>query len=53
LKETRPRRSPGGVSISAKTAETYCGDVLKALDLHDVASLTRDAIRVGTVSSEV
>jgi DNA-binding NarL/FixJ family response regulator len=38
------------LSISAKTAEAYRGELMKALDIHDVASLTRYAIRVGLVS---
>jgi len=38
------------LSISVKTAETYRGELVKALDIHDIASLTRYAIRVGLVS---
>jgi DNA-binding NarL/FixJ family response regulator len=36
--------------ISVKTAEAYRGELMKALDIHDVASLTRYAIRTGLVS---
>lgn len=38
------------LDISAKTAEAYRGELMKALDIHDVASLTRYAIRTGLVS---
>jgi DNA-binding NarL/FixJ family response regulator len=38
------------LDISAKTAETYRGHLIKALEIHDVASLTRYAIRAGLVS---
>jgi DNA-binding NarL/FixJ family response regulator len=36
--------------ISSKTAESYRAELMKALDIHDVASLTRYAIRTGLVS---
>jgi DNA-binding NarL/FixJ family response regulator len=38
------------LGISTKTAEAYRGELMKALDIHDVASLTRYAIRSGLVS---
>ena len=38
------------LDISTKTAEAYRGELMKALDIHDVASLTRYAIRAGLVS---
>lgn len=38
------------LDISAKTAETYRSELMNALDIHDVASLTRYAIRAGLVS---
>lgn len=41
------------LDISAKTAEAYRGELMKALDIHDIASLTRYAIRTGLVSSNV
>lgn len=41
-----------GLDISVKTAEAYRGELMKALDIHDVASLTRYAIRSGLVSVE-
>jgi DNA-binding NarL/FixJ family response regulator len=38
------------LGISPKTAETYRGELMKALDIHDIASLTRYAIRMGVVA---
>ena len=38
------------LQISVKTAETYRAELMKALDIHDVASLTRYAVRSGLVS---
>lgn len=38
------------LDISAKTAETYRSELMNALDIHDVATLTRYAIRAGLVS---
>jgi DNA-binding NarL/FixJ family response regulator len=38
------------LGIGVKTAEAYRGELMKALDIHDVASLTRYAIRTGLVS---
>ncbi|TLZ36442.1 MAG: response regulator transcription factor, partial [Gammaproteobacteria bacterium] len=38
------------LDISAKTAESYRGELMKVLEIHDVASLTRYAIRAGLVS---
>jgi DNA-binding NarL/FixJ family response regulator len=38
------------LAISAKTAEAYRADLMKALEIHDIASLTRYAIRAGLVS---
>jgi DNA-binding NarL/FixJ family response regulator len=38
------------LNISVKTAESYRGELMKALDIHDIASLTRYAIRTGLVS---
>jgi DNA-binding NarL/FixJ family response regulator len=35
--------------ITPKTAESYRGEIMTALDIHDVASLTRYAIRTGLV----
>lgn len=40
------------LGIRAKTAESYRGELMSALDIHDVASLTRYAIRTGLVSAE-
>jgi DNA-binding NarL/FixJ family response regulator len=39
--------------ISIKTAEAYRGELMKALDIHDVASLTRYAIRTGLTSLDI
>jgi DNA-binding NarL/FixJ family response regulator len=41
------------LEISPKTAEAYRGDLMKALDIHDIATLTRYAIRTGLVSLDV
>ena len=41
------------LDISAKTAESYRGELMRVLDIHDVASLTRYAIRTGLVSLEI
>jgi DNA-binding NarL/FixJ family response regulator len=38
------------LEISTKTAEGYRGELMRALDIHDIASLTRYAIRAGLVS---
>jgi len=38
------------LGISVKTAEEYRGELMSALDIHDIASLTRYAIREGLVS---
>ena len=38
------------LQIGVKTAEAYRGELMKALDIHDVASLTRYAIQTGLVS---
>ena len=38
------------LGISPKTAEAYRGELMKGLDIHDIASLTRYAIRMGVVS---
>jgi DNA-binding NarL/FixJ family response regulator len=38
------------LEISTKTAEAYRSELMRALDIHDIASLTRYAIRTGLVS---
>ena len=38
------------LGISVKTAEVYRGDLMEALDIHNIASLTRYAIRMGLVA---
>lgn len=40
------------LGISVKTAETYRTELMEALDIHDVAGLTRYAIRMGLVSPD-
>jgi len=40
------------LGVSVKTAEAYRGELMKALDIHDTASLTRYAIRTGLVSPD-
>ncbi|MDB5384901.1 MAG: DNA-binding response regulator [Planctomycetaceae bacterium] len=40
------------LSIGVKTAETYRGELMKVLDIHDIASLTRYAIRKGIVAPD-
>jgi DNA-binding NarL/FixJ family response regulator len=38
------------IGITTHTAESYRGELMKALDIHDIATLTRYAIRAGLVS---
>ncbi|HYK82688.1 MAG TPA: LuxR C-terminal-related transcriptional regulator [Gemmatimonadales bacterium] len=38
------------LGVTVKTAEAYRGELMKALDVHNIASLTRHAIRTGLVS---
>jgi DNA-binding NarL/FixJ family response regulator len=40
------------LEISVKTAEAYRGELMNTLELHDIASLTRYAIRTGLASLE-
>ena len=40
------------LGLTAKSVETYRSQLMETLDIHDVASLTRFAIRVGLVSPE-
>ena len=40
------------LGISPKTAEAYRAELMKGLDIHDIASLTRYAIRMGVVSPD-
>jgi DNA-binding NarL/FixJ family response regulator len=40
------------LGITAKTAEARRGELMKALDIHNVAGLTRYAIRMGLVSAD-
>lgn len=40
------------LSVSVKTVETYRSQLMDGLDIHDIAGLTRYAIRKGLVSSD-
>ena len=40
------------LSVSVKTVETYRSQLMDALDIHDIAGLTRYAIRKGLVSPD-
>lgn len=40
------------LQLSAKTVETYRAQVMERLDLHDLASLVRYAIRTGLISAD-
>jgi DNA-binding NarL/FixJ family response regulator len=40
------------LDITPRTAEAYRGELMRVLDIHDVASLTRFAIRTGLISDE-
>jgi DNA-binding NarL/FixJ family response regulator len=40
------------LQLSAKTVETYRAQIMTRLDLHDLASLVRYAIRTGLISAE-
>jgi DNA-binding NarL/FixJ family response regulator len=48
----RTKEIAAKLDISAKTAEAYRGELMKALEIHDIASLTRYAIRAGLVSAD-
>jgi DNA-binding NarL/FixJ family response regulator len=40
------------LGVSVKTVETYRSQLMHALDIHDIAGLTRYAIRKGLVSTD-
>ncbi|WP_211090262.1 response regulator [Pseudothauera nasutitermitis] len=40
------------LEISVKTVETHRAQIMQRLDIHDVAGLTRHAIRIGLISPE-
>jgi DNA-binding NarL/FixJ family response regulator len=40
------------LGISVKTAESYRAELMEALDIHDVAGLTRYAIRTGMITPD-
>ncbi|MEX2283890.1 MAG: response regulator transcription factor [Gemmatimonadota bacterium] len=41
------------LELSAKTIESHRGEVMKRLDVHDIAGVVRYAVRVGLVTPEV
>jgi DNA-binding NarL/FixJ family response regulator len=41
------------LGISVKTAESYRAELMEALDIHDVAGLTRYAIRTGLITPDI
>jgi DNA-binding NarL/FixJ family response regulator len=41
------------LGISVKTAESYRAELMQALDIHDIAGLTRYAIRTGLITPDV
>jgi DNA-binding NarL/FixJ family response regulator len=41
------------LGISVKTAETYRAELMGALDIHDIAGVTRYAIRMGLINTDV
>lgn len=47
----RTREIANRLKLSVKTVESHRGEVMKRLDMHDVVSLVRYAVRVGLVSS--
>lgn len=46
------KQAAAKLGISAKTVETHRADLMNALSIHDVASLTRYAIRMGLITPE-
>ena len=40
------------LGISLKTAESYRAELMETLDIHDIAGLTRYAIRMGVITPE-
>jgi DNA-binding NarL/FixJ family response regulator len=47
----RTREIASRLELSVKTVETHRGEIMKRLDLHDVVSLVRYAMRVGLVAT--
>jgi DNA-binding NarL/FixJ family response regulator len=41
------------LGISVKTAETYRAELMGSLDIHDIAGLTRYAVRMGLITPDV
>ncbi len=46
------KRIAGKLELSVKTVETHRAQLMKRLDIHDVAGLVRYAIRIGLVALE-
>jgi len=47
----RTREIANRLSLSVKTVESHRGEVMKRLEMHDVVSLVRYAMRVGLISA--
>ncbi len=47
----RTREIANRLKLSVKTVESHRGEVMKRLDMHDVVSLVRYAVRVGLISA--
>ena len=41
------------LNVSAKTVEMHRSQLMAALDIHDIASLVRYAIRTGLISRDI
>jgi DNA-binding NarL/FixJ family response regulator len=48
----RTKEIAARLNITGKTAEAYRGELMRTLEIHDIASLTRYAIRAGLVSPD-
>jgi len=48
----RTKEIAAKLNITGKTAEAYRGELMRTLEIHDIASLTRYAIRAGLVSPD-
>ena len=48
----RTKEIAAKLNITVKTAEAYRGELMRTLEIHDIASLTRYAIRAGLVSPD-
>jgi DNA-binding NarL/FixJ family response regulator len=50
---SRTRDIATRLGLSIKTVESHRGEIMKRLNVHDVVSLTRYAIRVGLIPSRL